>query len=517
MLVIGGNKMGKLAVAAITSLWVIPMSIIVNNIVPEPYMDEIFHVPQAQQYCYGNLRSWNPMITTPPGLYYLSLAHVASLFPGMLLMNNTTQSFSEACSTSVLRSTNAVLAVLCGVLVYEIIRFLGPNLSDRKATLMALVMSLYPLHWFFTFLYYTDVASLTAFLAMYLACLRRRYMLSALFGSLAIFIRQTNVVWMLFVACSGVIDFTLDSPRQKEKQKVNQDLHQSVDGKGATLRSNLRKRKSDSSSDTRNRFNLGEMVSSTEDTSGLVYDVYALISTSWNMKWSLLFKFSPFVFAGAAFGVFILWNGGIVLGAKEAHVLSPHFAQIMYFSLVSTLFTAPLHFSVDHMRSLFQKLLRNGPLSLLLTLVALIAGFASVHFFSLAHPYLLADNRHYPFYLWRKVINAHWLIKYMLVPVYVYSWFSILTLLAKTRRKIWVLVYFLATFGVLVPTPLIEFRYYTVPFYLFMLHSSVRSRGCATWLLIGTIFVCINVFTMAMFLFRPFKWSHEDGVQRFIW
>lgn len=101
MLVIGGNKMGKLAVAAITSLWVIPMSIIVNNIVPEPYMvkiliwevrfsieifetffispnylitasvilqDEIFHVPQAQQYCYGNLRSWNPMITTPPGL-----------------------------------------------------------------------------------------------------------------------------------------------------------------------------------------------------------------------------------------------------------------------------------------------------------------------------------------------------------------------------------------------------------------------------------------------------------------
>jgi len=30
--------MGKLAVAAITSLWVIPMSIIVNHIVPEPYM-----------------------------------------------------------------------------------------------------------------------------------------------------------------------------------------------------------------------------------------------------------------------------------------------------------------------------------------------------------------------------------------------------------------------------------------------------------------------------------------------
>lgn len=157
--------------------------------------------------------------------------------------------------------------------------------------------------------------------------------------------------------------------------------------------------------------------------------------------------------------VFLLIHELKFTGAKEAHVVSPHFAQIMYFSLVSALFTAPLHFSVDQLRNQFQKLHRNWPLSLLLTLVALIAGFASVHFFrfaflilletpkgsstsehqvlfvflkivcSLAHPYLLADNRHYPFYLWRKIINAHWSMKYMLVPVYVYSWFSILILL----------------------------------------------------------------------------------------
>lgn len=231
-------------------------------------------------------------------------------------MKTTTQSFSEACSTSVLRSTNAVFAVLCGVLVYEIIRFLGPNLSDRKATLMALVMSLYPLHWFFTFLYYTDVASLTAVLAMYLACLKKRFMLSALvshlkqiscfiartknynyvgkfisvlslqFGTLAVFVRQTNVVWMLFVACSGIIDFTLDSSRQKEKQEVNQDLHQSIDRKGETLRSNLRKRKSDSSSDSRNRFNLGKMISSTEDTSGRLFYIFLLNSLTIFLRFS---------------------------------------------------------------------------------------------------------------------------------------------------------------------------------------------------------------------------------------
>lgn len=30
--------------------------------------DEIFHVGQAQTYCAGRLREWDPKITTPPGL-----------------------------------------------------------------------------------------------------------------------------------------------------------------------------------------------------------------------------------------------------------------------------------------------------------------------------------------------------------------------------------------------------------------------------------------------------------------
>ncbi|MCL7039796.1 hypothetical protein MKW94_016056, partial [Papaver nudicaule] len=59
--------MGKLAISAIVISWVIPISLLVNHIVPDPYMDEIFHIPQAQQYCKGNFRSWDPMITTPPG------------------------------------------------------------------------------------------------------------------------------------------------------------------------------------------------------------------------------------------------------------------------------------------------------------------------------------------------------------------------------------------------------------------------------------------------------------------
>ena len=175
-------------------------------------------------------------------------------------------------------------------------------------------------------------------------------------------------------------------------------------------------------------------------------------------------------------------------------------------------------------------------------------------FLSIAHPYLLADNRHYPFYLWRKVIKAHWSIKYLLVPFYVYSWLSICSRLGQyvcrfylilshptslrmidwfilssmrhcfmffalagkfMRRKIWVFGYFVATALVLIPAPLIEFRYYTIPFFFLVLHS--HDDDLKSWLLMWSLYLALNVFTVIMFLYRPFHWDHEPGTQRFIW
>lgn len=88
-------------------------------------------------------------------------------------------------------------------------------------------------------------------------------------------------------------------------------------------------------------------------------------------------------------------------------------------------------------------------------------------------------------------------------------------LAGKVRQRVWVLAYFLATAAVLVPAPLIEFRYYTIPFYLFILHSHVDDNE--SWIAMGLMYLVINAFTMVMFLFRPFHWNHEPGVQRFIW
>uniref|UniRef100_A0A7N0UFT4 Dol-P-Glc:Glc(2)Man(9)GlcNAc(2)-PP-Dol alpha-1,2-glucosyltransferase n=3 Tax=Kalanchoe fedtschenkoi TaxID=63787 RepID=A0A7N0UFT4_KALFE len=505
--------MGRLAVALFLSLWIIPISILVNRIVPDPYMDEIFHIPQAQQYCKGNFRTWDPMITTPPGLYYLSLPYIASMLPGMRLVRRAL-AFSDACSTAVLRSTNYVLAVTCSIIVYEILNQLKPALGERKTTVCAIVLALYPLHWFFSFLYYTDVASLTAVLAMYLMCLKKSNRFSALLGAVAVLIRQTNIVWVVFTACVGIINVTTANRRKviQDHNNISEKESQPLKNKHDDKALNLRRRKSDKTLDDTKQCD-----STKVSIHGLDFidEVQFILLTSWHLKWEILVSFSPFLLVLLAFLAFIRWNGSIVLGAKEAHTASLHFPQMLYFSLVSAFQVAPLLLSPNRVAELVYSIRNNLLFNAIKMLLVLIFSLMAVHFFSIAHPYLLADNRHYTFYLWRKVISANWLMKYLLVPLYTFAWFCILNNLRKTQTQLWILAYFLATATVLIPAPLIEFRYYTIPFYIFMLHT--HQSDYRSWILIGIGYAVINVFTMFMFLYRPFSWDHEPGTQRFIW
>jgi alpha-1,2-glucosyltransferase len=49
----------------------------VAELVPQPYLDEVFHIPQAQIYCDGRFDIWDGKITTPPGLYVLLLPYLS--------------------------------------------------------------------------------------------------------------------------------------------------------------------------------------------------------------------------------------------------------------------------------------------------------------------------------------------------------------------------------------------------------------------------------------------------------
>lgn len=140
-------------------------------------------------------------------------------------------------------------------------------------------------------------------------------------------------------------------------------------------------------------------------------EIRAMILTMWRMKFKLLVSFCPFVIVLLAFVAFVRWNGSIVLGnyyyldtinficikwhlpycyfisqnagAKEAHAVSLHFAQIMYFGIFSALVMAPMHCNLSQIRDMFHSFWRGRPLGIFQVLIALLAGFISIHYFRL--------------------------------------------------------------------------------------------------------------------------------------
>ncbi|KAG8065124.1 hypothetical protein GUJ93_ZPchr0004g38626 [Zizania palustris] len=416
------------------------------------------------------------MITTPPGLYYISLAYVASLFPGAWA-SRIAEAFDAFCTTALLRSTNVIMAMACGVLVHDLLLCIRPEIGKRKATAFAILVTLYPIHWFFTFLYYTDVASLAAVLAMYLSCLKKQFWVSAAFGAFSILLRQTNVIWMIFFAANGAIAHAQylnvkDNVSYKNSELTDESVSKVSDSDNKSAAPGLRKRRNS------NPINKREVVAeSNKMYTSFTKEIWDAIFKLWNSKWEVLIAFIPFAMVLVVCVAFITWNGGIVLGAKEAHVVSPHFAQLLYFGLVSAAALLPWHFSPSQVYDLFHWCRKNKTYSFFSILIALGTSLFSVHFFSIAHPYLLADNRHYTFYIWRKVIQVHWMMKYILVPIYVYSWFSIVNILGKSQTRVWVLSFVLSVALVLVPAPLVEFRYYTIPLVILVLHSPMINHS----------------------------------------
>lgn len=68
-------------------------------------------------------------------------------------------------------------------------------------------------------------------------------------------------------------------------------------------------------------------------------------------------------------------------GAKEAHIVSPHFAQILYFGLVSTAAAFPLHFLPNHAVQLFLLFAKNRSRNIVLFFAAICVSTVWVKYF----------------------------------------------------------------------------------------------------------------------------------------
>ncbi|KAK1836879.1 glycosyltransferase [Podospora conica] len=537
---------------------------LVNYYVPEPYLDEFFHIPQAQTYCEGRYWDWDDKITTPPGLYAISIAYHRF-------------SMMAKCTASSLRHTN-LLATMAVALVAAQCRSLLQAQSAKNANpapgayLSAfhtgLNIALFPVIFFFSGLYYTDVVSTLAVLYAYQSHLLRlgeetpglRSDLDIVAcGVFALFMRQTNVFWVVVYMGATEAVHAIRSLKPTPVESPKGSLSFVERAKFHAWRASV-----------------GEVHDPKLNNSHPEDWLFCVLSIGIAALCNpllVLKQIRPHLTILFLFASFVAWNGGVVLGDKTNHIATLHLPQTLYLFPFLAFFSFPLLLPslLSPLRTLSRlftgrptppgttasQTVYYAPYHLLTTLLSLLA----VKHNTIIHPFTLADNRHYMFYIFRYTILRSARVRYALVAAYTATRWLVWDALAgfgspstpspadskvqpgapSTSTAIF---WLLATTLSLVTAPLVEPRYFILPWVFWRLlvpawdPAAAAAGGGSKWplrklagwgvdprvALETAWFVAINLGTMYMFLFRPFYWRGADGevldggrVQRFMW
>lgn len=355
--------------------------------------------------------------------------------------------------------------------------------SAWRRILTALSLSTFPVLYFFSFLYYTDAGSTFFILFAYLMTLYGSHASAATLGVCAILFRQTNVVWVGF--CAGTV------------------VAQKMDEVWATEQTKKRDQRPSGTGVCHVPFSLAgakRLARFLWEFATTPAHLMAVVVATW-----------PYLLVAAGFAGFVVWNGGIVVGDRSSHEACLNFPQLFYFLSFTLLFALPV--TLCHQRALcFLQSLRKRPLLYLaLTVGALVLVWRFTH----VHRYLLADNRHFPFYVWRRVYQQHQLVRYLLVPGYMYAAWTFAETLLRGRSLLWALAFGVCLLASTVPQKLLEFRYFIVPYLLYRLHLPLASMP--RLLLELALYTAINAATIYIFLYRTFQWPDSTDVQRFMW
>ncbi|KAL4871814.1 hypothetical protein BDV12DRAFT_183393 [Aspergillus spectabilis] len=390
----------------------------VNNIVPEPYLDEAFHIPQAQAYWDHKWTHWDPKITTPPGLYVFSYAVCALI---LLLRGSPTQ-----LDPPTLRATNAVAgAVLLPLRLQTALDTVrkqrNPRPSGAWLSHTVLNICLFPPLFFFSGLYYTDVLALLVVIEAYNWDLKRTKFAQTgvfvLFGLVALVFRQTNIFWV------SVFFGGLQVVRQLRRVTKTCESANVADIVRAGLKSELY-----------------DPLALDASFADYFKTALSLCSVALNNLESVVTCLVPYLLILITFGGFVLWNGSVVLGHKEFHTASLHLAQMLYIWPYFLFFSWPLILApmanILLPKFMLPKFLNQGfPASrrrlpqVLTVLIVLPIMLAVVYFNTIVHPFTLADNRHYVFYVFRILLRSYPYTKYAATVVYfIGAWMIISTM-----------------------------------------------------------------------------------------
>ncbi|XBW38843.1 hypothetical protein QEN19_004436 [Hanseniaspora menglaensis] len=486
---------------------------VVNNKIlgDNEFIDEIFHIKQSKHYLNMNSiikifnpktfkDNYDPKLTTPPGLYFLQYFWNKLLVAPISWLNFTKYKFRAV-------TTLRIINLICGTIIMPLYTY--SNLCSMSVicfTIPGLVM--FPVLSTYYNIYYTEVWStfwlLTGLMFAVLPHdeqlpeeketlheilkLKKKYIWYSSFCCfISLLFRQTNIIWTILI------------------MTITVERHAIIE------------------------FDLND----------LWYNNYLkFILTGLNHFETLVLPFATnFVF----FLLFLITNKSIALGDQSNHKFSLHIMQIFYCFSFITFFSFPLWFNQEFIIKYFIKTF-GDIIKVIVTLLYYLLIAFSIRFFTIEHPFLLSDNRHLSFYIFKKIIFRNFFTKYFVaLPFYHFAWYTVNDLLFESLlhfpdtlsplkihksfelplmlTHISKFVYYICLLLTLVPTPLFEPRYYIIPYLVWRIFVMPKHGNIAAVLL--KEFIWLFIIDIAVFgLFckiEIWSWTELDFAQRIIW
>ncbi|XP_050530027.1 uncharacterized protein LOC126899303 [Daktulosphaira vitifoliae] len=481
------------------------------------YIDEEFHAPQARHYCLGNFHIWDNKITTLPGFYLLSAAiivpftwvyHNFFILLGFVGKNANLQ--DDLCSLIILRIINSLSAPACLYLTYySCLQFLSKSEKKRSRnsewTLMFLALSAatFPIVYApYSFLYYTDVWATVSVFLWYSCYLNKKssLYLKIFLGMFSVLCRQTNIVWIVLISINDICHCAekMYAPIKKSDSTISYILACVIQIGYISLKTKNERKKL------------------------VLFLKNCFYVTFPNIIVVVMFSFF----------VFFINNGDIVVGDRKSHRPSIHPMQLFYFVGFCFIFYIPRmvfyfydylmksrNISIQVLILFFNDKCYKISSKIFITLV----GISSILIYlnTMAHPFLLSDNRHYIFYVWKLFYghNKPLFLRYLPVPFYAYGLY-VLDLKIKKVSFAFTLSYWLTTSGLLCAQYLLEPRYFVVPFLFYRLHTDAYNSNTSKMAFFEfIIYQFINIVIMWIFLYRPFISTMDNSgrLDRFTW
>ena len=257
-----------------------------------------------------------------------------------------------------------------------------------------------------------------------------------------------------------------------------------------------------------------------------------IVRILFNNKWQIVGQSR---FQMGVVGLFLVFlkvynKGQLVFGDHKHHTMRLHPNQLLYLSLFC-LCNLPITLGeyLSNIYAFFQRIyISRHSLAAYLFLLALSILF--VEKYTLVHPFIVDDNRHYTFYIYRYILK-HDLLKFTLCLAYAFAFHFLFKQIVNSELKLIKFILWLGScFLYLCFSELVEFRYFAIPLVLYCfelenknlnldvegVHRDENRYTAMEKMIWTTLFkLAVNLGVFAVFFLYEF--NNQYGYGRIMW